>query len=94
MPSRGRNCYSLLRLKLISRSPLWVGSNIVAFHPGGSSLIPDMILIYALFLIVKVIASIILNLHIIYRYIHYMGAKGNWNFQISYLVKNPDGTDI
>ena len=23
-----------------------------------------------------------------------MGAKDNWDFQISYLVKNPDGTDI
>ena len=57
--SRGRNCYSLLRLKLISRSPLWLGSNIVAFHPEGPSLIPDIILIYALFLIVKVISSII-----------------------------------
>ena len=35
MPSRDRNCYSLLRLKLISRSPQWLGSNIVAVHPGG-----------------------------------------------------------
>ena len=60
MPSRGRNCYSLLRLKLISRSPLWLGSNIVTFHPGGPCLIPDIKLIYALIPIVKVISSIIL----------------------------------
>ena len=55
MPSPGRNCYLLLRLKLISRSPLWLGSNIFNFHSGGPSLIPDIILIYAFFLIVKVI---------------------------------------
>ena len=24
----------------------------------------------------------------------YIGAKGDWGFQISDLVKNPDGTDI
>ena len=24
----------------------------------------------------------------------FMGTKGNWDFQISDLVKNPDGTDI
>ena len=24
----------------------------------------------------------------------YMGAKGDWDFRISDLVKNPDGTDI
>ena len=60
MPSRDRNFYSLLRLKLLSRSPLWLGNNIVAFHPGGPSLIQD-ILIYALFLFVKVISSIIFS---------------------------------
>ena len=65
MPSRGINCYSLLRLKLISRSPLWKGSNIVASHLGGPSFIPDIILIYVLFLIVKVISSIILILFIL-----------------------------
>ena len=65
MPSCGRNCYSLLRLKIISRSPLWVESNIVAFHTGGPSLIPNIILIYALFLIVKVI-SFLLYIHIYY----------------------------
>ena len=68
MPSCCRNCYSLLRLRLISRSPLRLGSNIVAFHKGGTSLIPD-ILIYALFLIVKVISSIIL-ISFIYIYIY------------------------
>ena len=29
-----------LRLKLISRSPLWLGSNIVAFHTGGTEFDP------------------------------------------------------
>ena len=67
MPSRGRNCYSLLRLKLISTSPLLLGSNIVAFHPAGTNLIPDVILIYSWFLIVKVI-SIILISFIFYLY--------------------------
>ena len=62
MPSRGRNCYLLLKLKVISRSPLWLGSNIAPFHPGGPSLIPDIMLIYALFLIIIVISSIILSL--------------------------------
>ena len=57
-----------IRLKLISRSALWLGSNIVAFHSGGPSLIPDIILIYAFFLIVKVI-SIILHINITYNYI-------------------------
>ena len=57
-----------LRLKLISRSPLWLGSNIVAFHPGEPSLIADIILTYALFLIVKVIAIILISF-IIYRHI-------------------------
>ena len=69
MPSRGRNCSLLLRLKLISRSPLWLGSNMVAFHPWGPSLIPEIILIYALFLIVKVISIILIfinNINIIY----------------------------
>ena len=60
VPSRGRNYYSLLRLKLISRSPLWLETKIVAFHPRGPSLIPDIILIYALFLIIIVISSITL----------------------------------
>ena len=59
MQSRGRNCNSLLRLKLIYRSPLWLGSNIVTFHPGGPILIPDIILIYTLFMIVKVIKKIL-----------------------------------
>ena len=40
MPSCSRNCYSLLMLKLISRSPLWLGSNIVAFLPGGTEFDP------------------------------------------------------
>ena len=30
----------------------------------------------------------------VYNIYIYMGAKGNWDFQISYLVKNPDRTDI
>ena len=51
MPPRGRNCYSLLRLQLTSRSLLCLGCNIVAFYPGGLSLIPNIILIYALVLI-------------------------------------------
>ena len=46
MPSRGRNCHSLFRLKLISRSPIWLVSNIVAFYPGGPSLIPINIKLY------------------------------------------------
>ena len=69
MPSRGRNFYSLLRLELTSRSPLRLGSNIVAFHPAGPGFIPDIILIYALFLIVKLISSIILISFILYVYI-------------------------
>ena len=31
---------------------------------------------------------------IITVYMHFMGANGDWDFQISDLVKNPDGTDI
>ena len=27
-------------------------------------------------------------------HMHKEGAKGNWDFRISDLVKNPDGTDI
>ena len=27
-------------------------------------------------------------------YMTYVGAKGDWDFLISYLVKNPDETDI
>ena len=66
MPSRGRNCFSLLRLKLISRSPLWLGSNIVAFHLGWQNLILDVILICVLFLFIKVISSKILISFILY----------------------------
>ena len=58
------------RLKPISRSPLWLRSNIVAFHPGGPSVILDIILIYALFLIFKLITSIILISFILYIYIY------------------------
>ena len=29
-----------------------------------------------------------------YTSYYYIGAKGDWDFQISDLVKNPDGTDI
>ena len=32
-----------LRLKLISRSPMWLGVNIVAFHPGCPDSIPNII---------------------------------------------------
>ena len=41
-----------LRVKLISRSPQWLGDNVVAFHPWcqGSILDIGLILIYALFL--------------------------------------------
>ena len=28
------------------------------------------------------------------NHIHSLGAKGDWDFRISDLVKNPDGTDI
>ena len=77
MPSRGKNCYLLLLLILISRSPLWLGSNIIAFYPGGPSLIPDIILIYALFLIVKVISSIILISFILFIHI-YVYIISNW----------------
>ena len=77
MPSRGRNCSSLLRLKLISRSLPWLGSNIIAFHPGGQKLIPDIILIYAVVLIVKVISSIILILFILYVHILYVYITSN-----------------
>ena len=54
-----------LSLKFISRSLLWLGSNIVAFHSGGQSLIPDIILIYALFVI-----AISLFIHLCLVYIH------------------------
>ena len=39
-----------LMLKLISRSPLWLGGKVVAFHQRGPCSIPDITLIYALFL--------------------------------------------
>ena len=66
-PSRDRNCYSL---KLISRSPLWLGSNIVAFHPMRPRLIPDNINL-CFVPVVKVISSIIIiQSYYIYIYMY------------------------
>ena len=75
--------------KLIFRSLQWLENNTVAFNPGGLGLMRD-ILMYVLFLIHQ--TNIIHNINTIH--IIYMGVEGDWDFRISDLVKNPDGTDI
>ena len=35
-----------------------------------------------------------INLNFIFSSVFFEGAKGDWDFRISNLVKNPDGTDI
>ena len=35
-----------------------------------------------------------MSIYISYTALHVMGVKGDWDFWISDLVKNPDGTDI
>ena len=42
----------------------------------------------------KLFRKHILNFGLFRLFIFSMGAKGDWDFQISDLVKNPDGTDI
>ena len=62
MPSGGRNCYSLLRLKLISRSPLWLGSKIRCLSSRGTEFDPR----YNINL--RFVPKCQSNIHIIYTY--------------------------
>ena len=49
-----------------------------------------LLLLYFIIIIIIIIITIIIIIIIIIN----IGAKSDWDFRISDLVKNPDGTDI